>query len=1049
MVIQHNLALKPNFIYGLKSSTALNVNFASNEDVIYPAGGVLVLHSLQNPRNQKYIHLHNKLKPLNVLCISPNKELVACAEGGGNPQVSLYSTTSLQYIASLEIPNENNARDIACIQFSCDGQLLTVITGEPDWMLLCFNVASRALDSKTRANMAAQPNVPVKQVACNPSDAATLALVGPDLFRLLQLVDGSWRQFGFYKAQSYPLSSVAWLTSDRILAGTDDGRLLLIESNELRAVFRAYGLQTVALPPKNENWEENIPKPSNENVTSIVSFRKGFLVGFGNPCQVTRFTLEEGQKYHLKTTYRPQENSASAVWALAASPDCSVLVCTSKESQFFRAQVSSVGENEKLQPFGEHLHQGPVVSLSVCVWRPIFVTCGALDGTVRVWNYETGMQELLRKFDSPPVSVSIHPLGLYVLVLFKECVCLMSIELDDLRMIRTAAAADCYEVQFSPGGDLFAVVYGNKVDIVSIVSFVSKLSLLGHRAKVESIAWSQDGTRLVTCGADGAVYTWDSASGARLEELVTKGCHFLGVSTISSGKTNFLTKGDEIVQVVSENQVERVVQGPEGKIAVELTVTSVTRNDKTLLVGSRCGSLIAYALPFNDDELVSAFCCIHSAPVTKIVSSYDCTILFSCSEDGSICIWNLEDNRAERSEAPIVSVEKVLIGRRNLRDLSELNKSLSSRLKYLQTEKEDTLKYQEMIFGKTTAEISELRDRDVAEMRREMELMTNKHAEELREKTRRFELVLSEHETTVAKMDNAYHEKLIVQYKKVEQLQNELMQQENHYKENQEVIMEFEQRIEGLLAEVEQLKGTVSSLEQFIEEQKKLMARNNIIMGNKEKELMSTKRQVEELEKDKANVSLHLDLMTRHIEPKDAAIREKIQEIEQVEKLTNELKVERSWRAQLEIDKFNLQNQIKQNQKQAIWEKTKHRDTLRDMQRIRARVHELGAALQRPRRLAELASELYQDYGRQKDPLQDEHPVEVLLEMKRQVETLQTLNASLVEKLRAQDDLHRSEKNALKKECISLMKQLTKAQQETNDARAAKVAAEEQAKEKE
>ncbi|XP_065338039.1 cilia- and flagella-associated protein 57 [Cloeon dipterum] len=1121
MVAKQNLALQPHFIYGLKPSTTHNVHFASNECIIYPAGGVLVLHSLQDPRSQKYIHLHNKLKPINAICISPKKDVVACAEGGGSPQVSLYSTSNLQYFASLEIPSDSSAQDIACLQFSCDGQLIIVITTEPDWMLFCYNVASKTLDSKTRANMAAQPHVPVKQVACNPSDAATLALVGPDLFRLLQLVDGSWRQFGFYKAQNYPLSSVAWLTSDRILAGTDDGRLLLIESNELRAVFRAYGLQKVSLPSKNENsrnWEESIPRASKEKVTSVVAFKKGFLVGFGEPCQVARFTLEPGQTYLLKTTYSPKPGASRAVWSLAVSPDCSTLACSTEEAQLFQAKLSGASEIEPMHPFGEPLHLGPVVGLSVCVWRSIFVTCGAQDATVRVWNYDTGKQELLRKFDTPPVSVSVHPLGLYTLVLFKECVCLMSIELDDLEMIRTAAAADCIDVQFSPGGDLFAVVYANKVDIVSIVSFVSKLSLSGHCARVESAAWSQDGTKLVTCGADGAIYTWDSATGERLEEMVTKGSHFLGVSTVGRGKTSFLMKGDASVQVIQSNKVERIVKSDIKNL--EFTVTTVIRNDRTLLVGSRCGSLIAYALPFNDDGLISAFCCIHSAPITKIVASYDCSIIFTCSEDGSICILKLEDNFANYDEKSIGSVEKVLIGRKNLRDLRDLNNTLSSRLQYQQKEKNDALEYQEMVFTKGTVEMRELKERDEAEMRREMELMKSGHDKELREQMKRFEDFLGQHETTVAKMDNLYQEKLIVQYKKVERLENQLQLQERKYEQlmkdiceksdlemrliqdkqaeissllqkqieellderertkleheevvrsiefdadkeiielktrhetavrqqvdllertqgqlqsakkkmsgNQEVIMEFEQRIEILQAEIDQLKSTVASLEQFIAEQKKLMERNNIILENKEKDLMSTKRQVEELIKDKANISLHLDLMTRHIEPKEAIIREKTQEIEQ---LTNELKVERSLRAQLEVEMANLQSQIKQNQKQATLEKTKHRDTLRDIQRIRARVHQLGGVLQQPRRLAEVAAALYSDYGRERDSLEDEHPEEALLELKRQVETLQALNDSLVKKLRIQDEVHRGEKNALKRECISLMKQLNSLQQ--------------------
>jgi hypothetical protein len=72
--------------------------------------------------------------------------------------------------------------------------------------------------------------------------------------------------------------------------------------------------------------------------------------------------------------------------------------------------------------------------------------------------------------------------------------------------------------------------------------------------------------------------------------------------------------------------------------------------------------------------------------------------------------------------------------------------------------------------------------------------------------------------------------------------------------------------------------------------------------------------------------------------------------------MSNELKVEQSLRAQLEVDLGNAQAQVKQHQRHAQCEQVKHRDALRAAQRIRARVHQLGAALHQPRRLAQLAS---------------------------------------------------------------------------------------------
>jgi WD40 repeat protein len=66
---------------------------------------------------------------------------------------------------------------------------------------------------------------------------------------------------------------------------------------------------------------------------------------------------------------------------------------------------------------------------------------------------------------------------------------------------------------------------------------------------VEAVAWSDDGTRLISCGADGAVYTWDVSSSNRINEVVTKLCPYLGIATLAAGKTSFLTTGDATIQV--------------------------------------------------------------------------------------------------------------------------------------------------------------------------------------------------------------------------------------------------------------------------------------------------------------------------------------------------------------------------------------------------------------------------------------------------------------------------------------------------------------------
>lgn len=73
-------------------------------------------------------------------------------------------------------------------------------------------------------------------MAINPKDATIIVFVGISLFRLLSMSENVWRQYGFQKAQSFSILSVCWLTDDRVLAGCDDGKVMIVQSGDLNGV---------------------------------------------------------------------------------------------------------------------------------------------------------------------------------------------------------------------------------------------------------------------------------------------------------------------------------------------------------------------------------------------------------------------------------------------------------------------------------------------------------------------------------------------------------------------------------------------------------------------------------------------------------------------------------------------------------------------------------------------------------------------------------------------------------------------------------------------
>ena len=102
---------------------------------------------------------------------------------------------------------------------------------------------------------------------------------------------------------------------------------------------------------------------------------------------------------------------------------------------------------------------------------------------------------------------------------------------------------------------MFAAVHGNVIQIYSTTSFENVANLKGHNGKVKSIVWSADDSKIVSCGMDGAVYEWETATGKRVGESVLKSCSYTGVSVTPDGKTTFAVGSDKTLKEISDSQV--------------------------------------------------------------------------------------------------------------------------------------------------------------------------------------------------------------------------------------------------------------------------------------------------------------------------------------------------------------------------------------------------------------------------------------------------------------------------------------------------------------
>ncbi len=92
--------------------------------------------------------------------------------------------------------------------------------------------------------------LPFLQVTFNPQDNTQICVVGNGIFKLYRYSEGNLKQFAFQKTEPQNYLSQAWVSDERVIVGTDTGKLLLFEAGELRNEFAV----TVTQPAK-ENKE--------------------------------------------------------------------------------------------------------------------------------------------------------------------------------------------------------------------------------------------------------------------------------------------------------------------------------------------------------------------------------------------------------------------------------------------------------------------------------------------------------------------------------------------------------------------------------------------------------------------------------------------------------------------------------------------------------------------------------------------------------------------------------------------------------------------------
>uniref|UniRef100_A0A672T5W0 Cilia and flagella associated protein 57 n=1 Tax=Sinocyclocheilus grahami TaxID=75366 RepID=A0A672T5W0_SINGR len=724
------------YIFGLRTGVRNNLLYFDEQTVIFPCGNNCVRYNISQ-KCQKFIPGTERSQDMQALAISTNRRYLAVSECVEKATITVFDLQHEQSRKRKVLTGGEIAVDkFVCMAFSPDSKYLIGQAGGPDWTLFLWMWEKK----KVMATVKTSTDGPINQISFNPEDNTQICVSGNGVFKIFRYAGEILKQSSTFKTDTHHFLCHTWMSTEQVIAGTDAGQLMMFESGRLRWEMNVTPAERKI---QSEKQDSNGTFSTLPRVTDIVAYSNGFACSAG-PGTVCLFEKREEEDQYKKTIQK-------LTLMTAPPPPC----C--RQIKQLSCQLATLNRSSQRLP------------------------------RLRLECVLSSVLEMYKEFQEEAYSIALHPTGLYILVGFSDKLRLMTLLIDDIRTFKEFTVRSCRECAFSNGGHLFAAVNGNVINIYSTTTFEDVLNLKGHNEKVRAIAFSAEDSRLVSCGMDGAVYEWNTLTGARESESVLKTCSYTGVTISPDAKTFFAVGTDCSLKEIQDCQILKEVRTGD----VVCTTVAMSRSGRALFIGTSTGTVraIKYPLPLQNDWIEYQ---AHAGPVTKMVTTFDDQFLITVSEDSCLFIWKIIDKEGQglKREKELIYAEEILITKSDLEEKNKIMLDLNARVTELQEENKYQLslrdiEYKEKINELTEKCIQQINSLNV--LKAEKKKKQAAHVKALSE-------VLEKHDKEQQDMESSNNQKLMLEYEKYQELQLKLHKVQQEYEQQLHSVEESKTR---------------------------------------------------------------------------------------------------------------------------------------------------------------------------------------------------------------------------------------------------------------